>query len=66
MTCGQLCMKAGMSKELKYFPIPAICEKLQYEPIVLETLLRFHALTGYDATSFIAVHNKKTTWKAFQ
>lgn len=38
VTCRQLWIKAGTSKDPKDFPILAICEKLQYGPTVVETL----------------------------
>lgn len=32
---------------------------------MLETLIPFHAVTGYDSVSFFAGHSKKTAWEIF-
>lgn len=65
MPCKKLWMKAGTSKERKYFPIHAIVKQLKMEPQVLKLLPAFHALTGSDSTSYIAGHTKKSCWDVF-
>ena len=48
MKCNQLWMKAGTSKQKKYFPIHEIREKLPFPESVNSALLAFHAITGCD------------------
>ena len=60
----RLYMKAGTSKEPKYFPVHAIREVLSADQI--DTLLAFHAVTGCDSVSQFCGHDKKTAWQVFQ
>ena len=64
MGCTRLYMKAGTSKEPKYFPVHAIREVLSADQI--DTLLAFHAVTGCDSVSQFCGHGKKTAWQVFQ
>ena len=64
MGCARLYMKAGTSKEPKYFPVHAIREVLSADQI--DTLLAFHAVTGCESVSQFCGHGKKTAWQVFQ
>ena len=57
-------MKAGTSKEPKYFPVHAIHEVLSADQI--DTLLAFHTVTGCDSVSQFGGHGKKTALQVFQ
>ena len=60
MKCKQLWMKAGTSKQKKYFPIHEIRQKLSFPESVYSALLAFHAITGCDTVSYFSGHTKKT------
>ena len=57
-------MKAGASKESKYFPVHAIRQVLSADQT--DTLLAFHAVTGCHSVSQIGGYGKKTAWQVFQ
>ena len=65
MKCKQLWMKAGTSKQKKYFPIHEIRQKLSFPESVYSALLAFHAITGCDTVSYFSGHTKKTAWSVF-
>ena len=62
--CTYLYMKAGTSKDPKYFPVHDIHKLLSDDQV--DTLLAFHALTGCDSVSQFSGHGKKTTWQVFK
>ena len=64
MGCTRLYMKAGISKEPKYFPAHTIREVLSADQI--DTLLAFHAVTGCDSVSQFGGHGNKTAWQVFE
>jgi len=66
MRCKQLWIRAGTSKKPKYLPIQTVCERLRETIPELETIVSFHAITGYDTVSYSAGHSKKTSWKTFK
>ena len=65
MKCKQLWMKAGTSKQKKYFPIHEIRQKLSFPESVYSALLAFHAITGCDTVSYFSGHTKNTAWSVF-
>ena len=65
MKCKQLWMKAGTSKQKKYFPVQEIRQKLSFPQSVYSALLAFHAITGCDTVSYFSGHTKKTAWSVF-
>lgn len=65
MSCKQLWMRAGTSKEPKYLPIHTIRERLKETIPEVEAILSFQAITGCDTVSYFAGHSKKTSWKTF-
>ena len=52
-------MKAGTSKQKKYFPIHEIREKLPFPESVNSALLAFHAITGCDKCSLLLFWSHK-------
>ena len=65
MGCTHLYMKAGTSKEPKYFSGHGIRrEVLSTDQI--NALLAFHAVTGWDNISQFGGHGTKTAWQVFQ
>lgn len=54
-------MTAGTSKRRKFVPIHT-CDQLS--PMLKSNLLAFHALTGCDATSYLA-KSKRAGWNVF-
>ena len=63
--CKQLWMKAGTSKQQKYFPIHEIGQKLSFPESVYSALLPPHAITGCDTVSYFSRDTKKTAWDVF-
>ncbi|KAL5011200.1 hypothetical protein ScPMuIL_011718, partial [Solemya velum] len=59
--CEHLWMLSGTAKKRKYIPIDAVFNNLPRHSSL--NLLPFHALTGYDTTSYFANHSKKSSWK---
>lgn len=62
--CTYLYMKAGTSKDPKYFPVHDIHKLLSDDQV--DTLLAFHAITGCDSVSQFSGHGKKTAWQVFE
>ena len=48
----------------RYIPIDAVFNKLTRGSVA--SLLAFHALTGFDITSYIANHTTRSSWKIFK
>ena len=51
-------------KETAYISIDVVFNKLPSGSA--SSLLAFHALTGCDTTSYIAIHTKRSSWKIFK
>lgn len=57
--CIHLYMKAGTSKDPKYFPVHDIRKLLSDDQV--DTLLAFHAITGCDSVSQFKQHHTNLT-----
>ena len=64
MECTRLYMKAGTSNAPKYFPVHEIRMLLSID--LVDTVLAFHAITGWDSVSQFSGHGKKTAWAVFK
>ena len=62
--CTDLYLKAGTSKDPKFFPVHDIRKSLSDEQV--ETLLAFHAITGCDSVSQFSGFGKRTAWQVFE
>ena len=62
--CTYVYMKAGTSKDPKFFPVHEIHRILSEDQ--LDTLLAFYALTECDSVSQFSGHGKKTAWQVFE
>ena len=58
-------IRAETAKKLKYISVNSVVKAWDFPTEVAQLLLPFHALAGYDSTSFLAGHSKKTTLKIF-
>lgn len=68
MTCKQLWIRAGTSKQRKYIPVHDIRQTLgsTFDNTTFESILPLHAITGCVTVSFFAGIGKKSAWKIFK
>ena len=57
-------MEAGSSKYPKFIPVKQVYANMA--PELSHSLIAFHDLSGWDNTSFIAGHAKKTMWQVLK